>query len=74
MPEPLKTALNVLNSECLNFATRFIKDAQVRVEYMKNVKNMSDSLLDAFRKGQLPLPTELRRPMPCETSFWKWRV
>jgi hypothetical protein len=53
VPEPLKTALNVLNSECLNFATRFIKDAQVRVEYMKNVKNMSDSLLDAFRKGQI---------------------
>lgn len=51
--DPLQSAISELESEFLNFAQRFIKDANVRANYLAEARRFSQELLDDVKAGRL---------------------
>ncbi|MDH5547448.1 MAG: hypothetical protein OEZ43_17850 [Gammaproteobacteria bacterium] len=48
-----QAAIRELEVQAVNFATRFIKDAAVRAEYMRKTKEMAEELTQAYKSGAI---------------------
>jgi hypothetical protein len=53
VPEPLRRTLDDFESTAVNFASRFIPDNEARQRYMRQIKEMSESVLEDFRAGNI---------------------
>jgi hypothetical protein len=53
--DELTEALRLLESEAYNFASNFINDANVRVNYSSKIKEMSDEIRKVVNAGELTL-------------------
>jgi len=51
IPDSLRTALSLFQTEAVNFAVRFIPDHAVRQEYIRKTREMANAILDDVRKG-----------------------
>ena len=52
-PESLERPLDEFETEAFNFAARFIPDHNLRLQYEAKVKEMAESILDEFRRGEI---------------------
>src|SRR5262249_61075936 len=53
IPDRLRTALSLFQTEAVNFAVRFIPDHAVRQEYIRKTRQMADAILEDVRKGAI---------------------
>jgi hypothetical protein len=51
--EELRAAIRILESEALNFSTRFINDARVRQDYLRQTKEVAEEILATFMYGEV---------------------
>src|ERR1700741_3144263 len=53
IPDRLRTALSLFQTEAVNFAVRFIPDHGVRQEYIRKTREMANAILEDVRKGTI---------------------
>jgi hypothetical protein len=51
--EELRAAIRILEAEALNFSTRFINDARVRQDYLRQTKEVAEEILATFMSGEV---------------------
>lgn len=63
--------LRILTSEIVNFASRFVQDSSVRLEYLTRAKAFSEKLVTAVKNGNMTAGEAARRAHSMRESLLK---